>query len=93
MDAETLARFARLAVAFGANVQPGQIVSIGGSPGKDELVRAIAAEAYRSGAKFDMRAVTDAARDASAFVIWDLSHSAGALALDLNGSGAELAVG
>jgi aminopeptidase len=52
MDADMLARFARLAVAFGANVQPGQIVSIGGSPGKEELVRAIAAEAYRSGAKF-----------------------------------------
>jgi aminopeptidase len=52
MDADTLARFARLAVAFGANVQPGQIVSIGGSPGKEELVRAIAADAYRSGAKF-----------------------------------------
>jgi aminopeptidase len=33
-------------------VQPGQIVSIGGSPGKEELVRAIAADAYRSGAKF-----------------------------------------
>ena len=47
-----LARFARLAVAFGANVQPGQIVSIGGSPGKEDLVRAIAADAYRSGAKF-----------------------------------------
>jgi aminopeptidase len=52
MDADTLARLARLAVAFGANVQPGQIVSIGGSPGKEELVRAIAAEAYRGGAKF-----------------------------------------
>jgi aminopeptidase len=52
MDADTLARFARLAVAFGANVQPGQIVSINGSPGKEQLVRAIAADAYRSGAKF-----------------------------------------
>jgi aminopeptidase len=52
MDADTLARFARLAVTFGANVQPGQIVSVGGSPGKEELVRAIAAEAYRQGAKF-----------------------------------------
>jgi aminopeptidase len=52
MDAATLARFARLAVEFGANVQPGQIVSVNGSPGKETLVRAIAVEAYRRGAKF-----------------------------------------
>jgi aminopeptidase len=52
MDETTLARFAALAVEFGANVQPGQIVSISGSPGKEELVRAIAAHAYRRGAKF-----------------------------------------
>jgi aminopeptidase len=52
MDPDTLARFARLAVAFGANVQPGQIVSVNCSPGKEELVRAVAAEAYRRGAKF-----------------------------------------
>ena len=48
---------------------------------------------YRSGARFDMRSVNDAARTAGALVIWDLSHSAGALAVELNGSGAELAVG
>jgi aminopeptidase len=52
MDETTLARFAALAVEFGANVQPGQIVSISGSPGKETLVRAIAAQAYRRGAKF-----------------------------------------
>jgi aminopeptidase len=52
MDPSTLARFARLAVDFGANVQPGQIVAVNGSPGKEELVRAIAAQAYRRGAKF-----------------------------------------
>jgi aminopeptidase len=52
MDETTLARFAALAVEFGANVQPGQIVSISGSPGKEALVRAIAAHAYRRGAKF-----------------------------------------
>jgi aminopeptidase len=52
MDESTLARFAALAVEFGANVQPGQIVAVSASPGKEELVRAIAAQSYRRGAKF-----------------------------------------
>src|SRR3954463_9293251 len=52
MDDVTLARFAELAVDFGANVQPGQIVSLAGAPGKERLVRAIAARAYEKGAKF-----------------------------------------
>jgi aminopeptidase len=52
MDDVSLARLAELAVDFGANVQPGQIVSLSGSPGKEYLVRAIAEQAYRKGAKF-----------------------------------------
>ena len=52
MDDVTLARFARLAVDFGANVQPGQLVSLSGAPGKERLVRAIAERAYERGAKF-----------------------------------------
>lgn len=47
-----LDRFAALAVRFGANVQPGQVVAISCEPGKEDIVRAIAAEAYRAGAKF-----------------------------------------
>ncbi len=47
-----LDRFAALAVRFGSNVQPGQVVAISCEPGKEEVVRAIAAEAYRAGAKF-----------------------------------------
>jgi aminopeptidase len=52
MDDATLARFADLVVGFGANVQPDQIVAIGCEPGKEYLVRALAASAYRHGAKF-----------------------------------------
>jgi len=52
MDDATLARFADLIVGFGANVQQDQIVAIGCEPGKEHLVRALAASAYRHGAKF-----------------------------------------
>ena len=43
---------ADLIVRFGANVQPGQIVSISSAPGKEPLTRAIAEAAYKAGAKF-----------------------------------------
>jgi aminopeptidase len=51
-SAAELERFAELIVGFGANVQPGQIVAIGTEPGKEDLTRALAAAAYRHGAKF-----------------------------------------
>ena len=50
--AELVERLAELAVHGGANIQPGQVVAIGTEPGKEELTRAIAAAAYRRGAKY-----------------------------------------
>ena len=48
---------------------------------------------YRSGELADLPAVTAACRDAGVPLIWDLSHSAGAVPCDLAAAGAELAVG
>ncbi|HEX8122819.1 MAG TPA: aminopeptidase [Solirubrobacteraceae bacterium] len=49
---QAIDRLAELAVRFGANVQPGQIVAVGGELGQEPLVRAVARAAYKHGAKF-----------------------------------------
>ena len=49
-DAQTHA-LAELAVGLGANVQPGQIVTISSEPGKEELARAIAEARVRARAR------------------------------------------
>lgn len=48
---------------------------------------------FKSGYVYDMADLTEAAHAAGALVLWDLSHSVGALPVDLNGSGADLAIG
>lgn len=48
---------------------------------------------FKTAERFDMAAITARASEAGAMTIWDLSHSVGAVPVDLNGSGAELAVG
>ena len=48
---------------------------------------------YRSAKVHDMAALSRAAQDVGALALWDLSHSAGAVELELTASGADLAVG
>jgi kynureninase len=48
---------------------------------------------YKTAAVHDMQAITARAHEKGALVLWDLSHSAGALQIDLNGCNADFAVG
>jgi kynureninase len=48
---------------------------------------------YRTAEVVDLAGETRRARDAGAIVIWDLSHAAGVLELDLDGAAVEFAVG
>ena len=48
---------------------------------------------YKTAERFDMAGLNRRAAEAGTRIVWDLSHSAGAVPLDLNGTGAELAVG
>jgi kynureninase len=48
---------------------------------------------YKTSDRFDLATWTARAHDAGALILWDLSHSVGAVPIDLNGANADLAVG
>jgi kynureninase len=48
---------------------------------------------YRSGARTDIKFITDLARNYGALVVWDASHAAGAIEMNFDANGVDLAVG
>jgi kynureninase len=61
--------------------------------GADTAVLMLTQVNFRTGALHDMAAMTAAAHAAGALAIWDLSHTAGALPVDLDGAQADFAIG
>ena len=60
---------------------------------EDTAVVALTHVNYRTGRVHDMKAITAAAHEAGALMLWDLCHSAGAMAVELNQCHADFAVG
>jgi kynureninase len=59
----------------------------------DTALLTLSHAAFKSGYLYDMAALTGAAHERGALVLWDLSHSAGAVPVDLGAARADLAVG
>ncbi|WP_296424904.1 kynureninase [Yoonia sp.] len=66
---------------------------VAGSIGGDVAVVLLTQVDYRTGRLHDMAALTKAAHGVGAVAVWDLAHSAGAIAVDVQGCGADFAVG
>ncbi len=77
----------------GATIRPVEPENVPNEVGGDTAVVLLNHVDYRSGRLHDMGALTAAAHAAGARVIWDLSHSAGALPVDLAGHNVDFAVG
>jgi kynureninase len=60
---------------------------------RDVALVSLSHVAYRSGTLADMRRITKLVHDAGALMLWDLCHSAGAVPVELDASGADLAIG
>jgi kynureninase len=60
---------------------------------RDTALVTLTHTAFKSGFIYDMAAITELAHQAGALMLWDLSHSVGAMPVDLNRYGVDLAVG
>jgi kynureninase len=61
--------------------------------GEDVAVLMLTEVDYRTGRRHDMASINARAREMGVLTLWDLAHSAGAMPVDLNGTGSDFAVG
>ena len=60
---------------------------------EDSALLTLTHTVFKSSYTYDMAAMTAAAHEVGALVLWDLSHSVGSVPIDLNGANADLAIG
>jgi kynureninase len=74
----------------GMTIESGQLAD---AIDEDTALVSLSHVAFKSAFMYDMKEVTALAHRQGAMVLWDLSHSIGAVPVDLNGASADLAVG
>jgi kynureninase len=73
--------------------QPADVAAVLAAHPGDVALITLSHVNYRSAAIADMATITAIAHEAGALNLWDLSHSAGSIEVDLEAAGADLAVG
>ncbi len=71
----------------------GPLDALADSIDSDTALVSLSHTSFKSGYTYDLGVMTRMAHDAGALVLWDLSHSVGAVPIDLGGSNTDLAVG
>lgn len=82
-----------VAAVPGAELRAVPRQDLAGALGDDTAVLMLTQVHYKTAERFDMAGWTARAHAAGALTLWDLSHSVGAIAIDLNRAEADLAVG
>lgn len=72
---------------------PPAMIDVLAGRGSEVALVAVSAVDYRTGERWDLPAITEAAHRAGALVCWDISHAAGALVVGLDAHEVDLAVG
>ncbi|MDN5766629.1 MAG: kynureninase [Humibacillus sp.] len=84
---------ARLAGVEVRRVHPSEALAAIAEAGDDLALASYSQVDYRTGEKWDLVALTEAAHAVGGLICWDLCHSAGAMEVDLDAGQADLAVG
>ena len=71
----------------------GPVEDLAGAIDESTALVSLSHTAFKSGYTYDLAEVTALAHDAGAMILWDLSHSVGALPIDVEGAAVDLAIG